>query len=130
MDIIKINWKVQKYRKDLIALALRPMQFKVHTNPQGWLPPAALTGCGGRGRGQPYAFILLYILTAAGSEQTQHPLRTHEPPETHASARHRKAPASPHTTRAVGADREGHPGGVKARGGRRESRRRYGAGIH
>ena len=26
-------------------------QFKVHTNPQGWLPPAALTGCGGRGSG-------------------------------------------------------------------------------
>ena len=28
-----------------------------------------------------------------------------------------KAPASPHTTRAGGADRDGHPGGVKARGG-------------
>jgi len=26
-----------------------------------------LTGCGGMGRGQPYAYILLYILTAAGS---------------------------------------------------------------
>ncbi len=30
-----------------------------------------------------------------------------------------KAPASPHTTGAGGADREGHPGRVKARGGGR-----------
>jgi len=29
----------------------------------------------------------------------------------------RKAPASPHTTRAGGAEREGHPGIVKAKGG-------------
>ena len=43
--------------------------------------------------------------------RTQHP---------HGTA---KAPASPHTTRAGGADREGHLGRVKARGGRRESRR-------
>jgi hypothetical protein len=47
----------------------RPLRFKVHTNSQTWLPPAALTGCGGRGigKGQPRVFLLLYILTAAGS---------------------------------------------------------------
>jgi len=33
----------------------RPWWFKVHTNPQGWLPPAALTGCGGRGEGEKWA---------------------------------------------------------------------------
>jgi len=38
-----------------------------HTNPQVWLPHAALTGCGGRGRGQSNAFLILYILTDAGS---------------------------------------------------------------
>ena len=29
----------------------------------------------------------------------------------------RKAPASPHTTRAGGAERDGHPGGGEVRGG-------------
>jgi len=27
-------------------------KFKAHLNQQDWLPPAALTGCGGRGRGR------------------------------------------------------------------------------
>jgi len=38
-----------------------------------------------------------------------------------------KAPASPTTTRAGGADRDGHLGRVKARGGGKESWRRDGS---
>ena len=41
-----------------------------------------------------------------------------------------EAPASPHTTRAGGADREGHPGRVKARGGGRRAEEGMGAGVH
>ena len=29
----------------------RPLRFEACINLQGWLPPAALPGCGGRGRG-------------------------------------------------------------------------------
>ncbi|MBC2764351.1 MAG: hypothetical protein HF970_13650, partial [ANME-2 cluster archaeon] len=60
----------------------------------------------------------------AGSEQTQLPFRTPGPPDTHSPIRHRKAPASPHTTGAGGADRDGAPGWSEDKRGRRESRRR------
>ncbi len=40
----------------------RPLRFKVHTNPQGWLPLAALTGCGGRGGGRGAATCILFII--------------------------------------------------------------------
>jgi len=40
-----------------------------------------------------------------------------------------KAPASSHTTRAGGAEREGHPGRVKPRGGGRRAEEWMGAGI-
>ena len=42
----------------------------------------------------------------------------------------RKAPASPHTTWAVGADREGHPGKVNVRGGGGRVEEVSGAGVH
>ena len=64
-----------------------------------------------------------YILTAAGSEQTQLPFRTPGPPVPIHPQGSTKAPASPRTTRAGGADRDGHPGGVMARGWRQESRK-------
>jgi hypothetical protein len=38
----------------------------------------------------------------------------------------KKKPSNPHTTRAVGADREGAPGQSEGERGRRESRRRDG----
>jgi len=62
MDIIKINYNVRKYHKDLVALVLRPSLFKIHTNQQGWLPPAALSGCGGRDMGIPkhITFIIYF----------------------------------------------------------------------
>ncbi|MBE0525088.1 MAG: hypothetical protein IBX40_12290 [Methanosarcinales archaeon] len=41
----------------------------------------------------------------------------------------RKAPATPHTTRAGGADRERHPGKVKARGAAGELKKEWSAGI-
>jgi len=42
----------------------------------------------------------------------------------------RKAPASPRTTRTGGADQEGHPGIVKARGGGGRDEEGTGAGCH
>jgi len=36
--------------------------LKVHTDPQGWLPPAALAGCGGRGGGRGAATCILFII--------------------------------------------------------------------
>jgi len=42
----------------------------------------------------------------------------------------RKAPTSPHTTRAGGADQDGHLGRVKARGGGRRAEEGRGAGHH
>jgi len=39
-------------------------------------------------------------------------------------------PASPHTTRPGGADRDWHPGRVKARGGGRRAGEGTGAGVH
>ena len=59
-------------------------------NQQGWLPPAALTGCGGRGNVS-YTCLLTYILTATCSEQTQLPFRTPGPLDSHASTRHHKS---------------------------------------
>jgi len=41
----------------------------------------------------------------------------------------RKAPTSPHTTRPGGADREGHPGRVKAKWGGSRAEERMGTGI-
>ncbi|MBW6519157.1 MAG: hypothetical protein K0A89_11735 [ANME-2 cluster archaeon] len=59
------------------------MAFHSHKNPQGWLPPCCPFGHWWQWQ--------LYI-TIPQDRQIN-----------------RKAPASPHTTRAGGADREGHP---------------------
>ncbi|KAF5418937.1 MAG: hypothetical protein C5S44_12055 [Candidatus Methanocomedens sp.] len=100
-------------------------RFKVQTNPQGWLPPTALTGCGGRDIGS-HTSLILYVLTAAGSEQTQLPFRTPDrriPIHPQGST---KAPASPHTTRAGGANRDWHLGRVEARGAAGEPKKGWG----
>ncbi len=55
--------------------------------------------------------------------QASIPLRTKRPPD------NQKSPASRHTTRAGGADRNEHPGKVKARGGGGRSEEGMGAGI-
>jgi len=65
------GWKYFKinhrwYRERLERSTKR--RFKVITNLQGWLPPAALSGCGGRAGGRLYIYLLIsYILTSAGS---------------------------------------------------------------
>jgi len=56
--------------------------------------------------------------------QASIPLRTKRPLD------NQKSPASRHTTRAGGADRKGHPGKVKARGGGGRSEEGMGAGIN
>jgi len=55
-------------------------------------------------------FHKYYILTAAGSEQTQLPFRAPGPPDTHASTRLHKSACQPPHHRAGGADREGAAG--------------------
>ena len=56
----------------------RPLRFEACINQQGWLPPAALSGCGGRGkRGLTYMSFSIYFnccrqLTNITS--TSHPL--------------------------------------------------------
>ena len=42
----------------------------------------------------------------------------------------KKKPSNPHTTRTGGADRDGHPGRVKVRGGGRRAEEGRGAGIN
>ena len=62
--------------------------------------------------GELYAFHLLYILTVAGSKQTQQPFRTPD----------RRIPMhSQGTTEAGGAERDWHLGRVKVRGGGRRA---------
>jgi len=67
-------------------------------------------------------FIVLqhtkYILTAAGSEQTQLTFRTPGPPDTQAATRlHKSACQPPHHKGRREQIERGHPGGVNARGG-------------
>ncbi|MCG7847727.1 MAG: hypothetical protein MIO93_00920 [ANME-2 cluster archaeon] len=60
---------------------------------------------------------------------TTHPsIHPHFAPK--ARRKNRKAPDSPHTTRAGGADRDRHPGRVKARRGGRSAEDGMGAGFH
>ena len=69
------------------------MHFNCHKNPKSWLPPCYLS-----------------VVVAGSVIHSNTPNRRSN----------RKAPATPHTTRADGADRNGHPAKVKAkRGGRR-----------
>ncbi|MBC2697572.1 MAG: hypothetical protein HF974_04355 [ANME-2 cluster archaeon] len=101
-------------------------RFKVQTNPQGWLPPAALMGCGGRGRGyHMYFYCYIFLQPPAANKQNIHSAPTDrwypcisEAPKSACLPPHHKGSR---------ADQDGHPGRVKVRGGGRRAGEKTGA---
>jgi len=75
--------------------------------------------------------IIFQNKTPPANTSPKHPslLHTKRPPDTHSSTRHRKEPASPHTTSADGAEQDGAPKWSEARGGGGRAWRWRGAGI-
>jgi len=78
------------------------LHFNGYTNPQGWLPPATIS------------------VVVAGSAIHGHTLNRQI---------NRKAPATLHTSRPGGADQNGHPDRVKARGAAGKPKKKWRAGF-
>ena len=100
-------------------------KFRANSNQQGWLPPAALTGCGGRARGA--AICISYIIYFNCCRQltnitsTLHPRTTN----THASMRHYKSACQPPHHKCGWSRLGGAPGQSEDERGWQESRRMY-----